>query len=117
MAQVTVAINWNETHQTIDGFGTFEPSSYDWPEPQRSQIMDLAFSQANGIGLTILRTKILPSLEPSPGAWNYTDAAQVWMMKEAVNRSPVKLIASVWTPPAWMKSNNSEIGGFVQFPH
>jgi len=110
LAQVaTVTIDWNVTHQTIDGFGTsqaaFAPNLYAWPEPQRSQIMDLAFSQANGIGLTIFRSNIRPELEPSKGAWNdYNDPAQVWMMRQAVNRGPVKLFASVWSPPAWMKT-------------
>src|SRR6202022_4234426 len=70
-----VTIDWNDTHQTIDGFGTsqgggYAPTLYAWPEAQRNRIMDLAFSQANGIGLTIFRSAILPALEPSQGAFN-----------------------------------------------
>ena len=60
---VTMTIHLNETYQTIDGFGVAQPGGdvphqddatplYDWPEPYRSQIMDLAFSEHNGIGLT-----------------------------------------------------------------
>jgi glucuronoarabinoxylan endo-1,4-beta-xylanase len=116
-----VTIDWNDMHQTIDGFGVAQTGDapigpwalllYNFPEPQRSQIMDLAFSQANGIGLTIFRSQIQPRLEPSQGIWDYTDPAQVWIMKQAVNRGPVKLIASVWSPPAWMKDPENIVGG------
>jgi O-glycosyl hydrolase len=110
----TVTIDWNATHQTIDGFGSLgsvASSLYTWPEPQRSQIVDLAYSQANGIGLTILRSEIMPELEPSKGTWNYTDMEQVWLMKQAVNRGATKLFASVWSPPAWMKTNGDVVNG------
>jgi O-glycosyl hydrolase len=107
----TVTIDGNALHQTIDGFGVaqpgWDPNDVNDPatrlfnRPDRSQIMDLAFSQANGgIGLTILRMKVNPMLEPSPEVWNDYDPAQVWIMQEAVKRGPVKLIASVWSPPA-----------------
>jgi len=83
--------------------------------PERSQIMDMAFSQANGgIGLTILRMKVPPLLETSPGVFDDRDEAQTWIMQEAVKRGPVKLIASVWSPPPWMKTNGSIVGGALK---
>src|SRR5882762_4134995 len=118
-----VDIYWNETHQTIDGFGTAQGGTdytsilYNWPEPQRSQIVDLGFSQASGIGLTILRSQITPALESFPGFWSYKDDAQVWLMKEAVKRGPVQVIASVWSPPAWMKDSGTTRGGSLDFGH
>jgi glucuronoarabinoxylan endo-1,4-beta-xylanase len=117
-AQVAaVIIDWNYTQQVMDGFGTaqggvFVRTLYDWPEPQRSQIMDLAFSRADGIGLTIFRAAILPELELSRGAWDdQNDFKQVWIMKQALARSPMKFFGTVWSPPAWMKSNAHLIGG------
>jgi len=121
----TVTINLNETHQTIDGFGAaqfgWDPLNpdaaerlYTWPEPHKSKLMDLAFSQANGIGLTILRMKVNPMLEPSPGEWNDYDPWQVWIMREAVKRGPVKLIASVTSPPVWMKDPPNISGGSLK---
>jgi len=117
----TVTIDGNALYQTIDGFGTAQTEAavllHDWPEPQRSQILDLMFSQANGIGLTILRSQIQPGdetqigLEPSKGTWNYTDTEQVWVMKQAVTRGVTKLFASVWSPPAWMKTNGKTTDG------
>lgn len=112
-----VDIYWNDIHQTIDGFGTAQGGSgytevlYNWAEPYRSQVVDLGFSQASGIGLTFLRTQIKPSLNPFPGYWDYTDTEQVWLMKEAAKRGPVKIMSSVWSPPAWMKDNGNTRGG------
>jgi glucuronoarabinoxylan endo-1,4-beta-xylanase len=119
---VLVKIDWTDTHQVIDGFGVAlpgwdpnnaqDPATVLFNTPERSQIMDTAFSQANGgIGLTILRTKVPPLLETSPGVFDDRDEAQTWIMQEAVKRGPVKLIASVWSPPPWMKTNGSIVGG------
>ena len=118
----TVSIKWNETHQVIDGFGGAQPAAAaallaNWPEPERSQILDLAFSEVNGIGLTILRTEVLPELETHPGLWNYSDDAQVYIMKQAVARGPVKIMGSVFSPPGWMKDNGSTISGFIDIDH
>ena len=136
LAQSAININWtgpcptaNDAKapcQTIDGFGVSQTAGdpdyapdpeglakvlHGWPEPQRSQIVDLAFSPTNGIGLTILRSKIRPNMEPSPGVWNNNDPYQRWLMQEAVARGPVKLIGSVWSPPGWMKSNGRTSSG------
>jgi O-glycosyl hydrolase len=116
--RATVKIDWNAVHQTIDGFGTAEGGSptahllYDEHDPQNSrnaQVLDLAFSQENGIGLTILRSEIAPALHPDKQTWNFTDTAQVGLMKAVVRRagSATKLIGSVWSPPAWMKTNGN----------
>src|SRR5262245_16463655 len=67
---VTVTVNRNDVHQTIDGFGVAQwggdrnqtnppqfaaPWLFDYPPLYRGQVMDLAFSEVKGIGLTILR--------------------------------------------------------------
>ena len=124
-ALVTVTVKLDELHQTIDGFGVAEPGGDQdqippqnsatplatFPEPYRSEIMDLAFSEVKGIGLTILRTRVEGMMEPGPGIWNDDDPDQAWVMQEAAARGPVKLIASVWSPPAWMKDNGRTYGG------
>jgi O-glycosyl hydrolase len=113
-----ITIYGNSVHQTIDGFGTAEGGSpfahllYDDHDPQNSrnaQVLDLAFSQEKGIGLTILRSEIAPALHPDKQTWNFTDTAQVGLMKAVVRRggSATKLIGSVWSPPAWMKTNGN----------
>ena len=77
LSLVTVTVNLNETHQTIDGFGVAQPGGdqnqiprqdsapwlFTYPEPFRSHIMDLAFSEVKGIGLTILRMRVEGMME------------------------------------------------------
>jgi O-glycosyl hydrolase len=79
----------------------------------RNQVMDQLFSTMGGIGLTILRMKVSPTIEWT--ANNFTpanDVAQGVLMQQAAARGPVKLIASVWSPPGWLKSNGATIGGY-----
>jgi len=128
-AQSRITLSPGTTFQTIDGFGGAEmrygpgfvqdndpaqgdPAQVLYTHPLRSQFMTLAFSALNGIGLTILRTKITAALELSDGNYRYdNDPAQTWIMQQAVAQGPVKLFASAMSPPAWMKSNNSIFGG------
>jgi glucuronoarabinoxylan endo-1,4-beta-xylanase len=111
-----ITIDGNSVNQTIDGFGTAEGGSpyahclYDEHDPENSrnrQVLDLAFSQEKGIGLTILRSEITPRLHYDKQTWDFTDTAQVGLMKAVVRRggSATKLIGSVFSPPAWMKTN------------
>lgn len=135
-----IVVNPSTTYQVIDGFGVSQaggdpnqvnPPGIDqdsatplYQYVNRSQVMDLAFSDWNGIGLTILRMKVNANMEPAPGVWNVggdfdgnyadDDISQPWIMREAAGRGPVKIIASVWSPPGWMKTNGkTQYGGSV----
>ncbi len=131
----TCAVNWNIEKQTIDGFGgsgAFHQSAnlMAYPEKERNQILDMLFSQKNGIGLSIVRNIIgdggdwgkpidgpTPSIEPQEGIWNWTgDEDQIWLMNEAKKRGCTKFVSTVWSPPAWMKTNNSVIKGGALSP-
>jgi O-glycosyl hydrolase len=103
-----ITIDGNSVHQTIDGFGTSEdtsaPNLYHWADAPH--ILDLAFSQERGIGLTIFRSQIVPELNPNKDTFNdLADPEQLWTMKEAVSRGVTKVFGSVWSPTAWMKTN------------
>lgn len=102
--------------QTIDGFGV----SAAWrakairnlPEPDRTKFLDWIFSTENGSGLSILRLRIPPEFEPSKGAWKPEVLADdVWLCGEARKRGVRWIIAVPWSPPAWMKDNNSTVNG------
>ncbi|TYP79028.1 glycoside hydrolase family 30 protein [Paenibacillus methanolicus] len=115
-AASNVAINWNDVKQEIDGFGVsqaaWSDAIYDLQEPARSQIMDLLFRQDTGIGASILRGAIFPQFNPAPGQYDFNARPdQVWVMQQAKARGVNKLVASTWSPPAWMKTNNSTTNG------
>ena len=129
----TGTVNWNRTGQEIDGFGAsaafhMAGDLMNFPEPQRSQILDILFSQTQGAGLSIVRNFVgdggswgtktngpAPSIEPQEGVWNWTgDEDEIWFMQEAGKRGCTRYMSTVWSPPAWMKDNNNVIRGHLR---
>lgn len=109
-------VDWNDVHQPIDGFGgsgAFNQAGklMAYPEPARTQILDLLFSQTSGAGLSMVRN-LIPNIEPIPGvyAWD-RDADQIWLMQEAALRGTTRYMSTVWSPPPWMKDNSKECCG------
>jgi len=132
-AKSTGTVDWGRTAQEIDGFGAsgafhMAGDLMDFPEPQRTEILDILFSQSKGAGLSIFRNFVgdggswgsktngpAPSIEPQEGVWNWTgDEDEIWMMREAGKRGCTRFVSTVWSPPAWMKTNNSVIGGHLR---
>jgi len=126
----TGTIDWKRTAQEIDGFGAsgafhMAGNLMNFPEPQRSEILDILFSQTKGAGLSIVRNFVgdggswgsatngpSPSIEPQEGVWNWTgDEDEIWLMREAGKRGCIRYTSTVWSPPAWMKTNNNVVGG------
>jgi glucuronoarabinoxylan endo-1,4-beta-xylanase len=131
-AAAGVTLSWNNVHQTIDGFGAsgaFQRATYlmNFPEPQRTAILDALFSQTAGAGLSIVRNIVgdgstlsdgVPTIEPSLNNWVWTgDEGQIWLMEQAETYGATRFMSTVWSPPAWMKSNGSFIGGSLSTSH
>jgi glucuronoarabinoxylan endo-1,4-beta-xylanase len=132
-AASSATISWNTLKQPIDGFGISEAfhqsnNINNFPEPKRTEILDLLFSTTKGAGFSILRNIVgdggtwgnatdgpNATIEPSEGVWWNWDAKnddQIWLMNECKNIYGVTLFMStVWSPPAWMKTNGSVTGG------
>jgi glucuronoarabinoxylan endo-1,4-beta-xylanase len=119
-------VDCNRTAQEIDGFGAsgafqMARNLMNFPEPQRTEILDILFSQSKGAGLSIVRNIVgdggtvggaSPTIEPQEGVWDWTvDEDQIWLMKEAGKRGCTRYMSTVWSPPAWMKTNNDVVGG------
>lgn len=126
-------ISWNTLKQPIDGFGISEAFHQSnniniFPEPKRTEILDLLFSTTKGAGFSILRNIVgdggtwgnatdgpNATIEPSEGVWWDWDAKnddQIWLMNECKNTYGVtRFMSTVWSPPVWMKTNNSVTGG------
>ncbi len=97
----------------IIGTQDFASSLYFMSDPYRGQVLDQLFSTLGGIGLSILRMKVNPAIAWSSGTMSpQNDIAQGWIMSQTAARGPVKLMASVWSPPGWLKSNGATLGGF-----
>lgn len=117
---LTGAVDWNDLHQEIAGFGASgafgQAASLEaMPEPQRSQVLDLLYSTSSGAGLSMVRNEVPEYFEPVPGYYDYTQGLdQVWLMQEAAKRGATRFFSTVWSPPEWMKENLSvDNGGTV----
>lgn len=121
-AKTIVNINLGNVKQEIDGFGVsqaaWSDAIYNLSEPARSEVLDLLFSQ-EGIDLDILRGEIFPEFAPAPGVYDFTKRQdQAWVMQEAKTRGVEKFVATTWSPPAWMKTNNQTTnGGYLKSEH
>jgi len=120
---ITGTIDWNEVRQTMDGFGasgSFGQAGIimAMPEPDRSRVLDLLFSTTEGAGLSMIRN-LLPNIEGFPGIYNFEgDKDQIWLMQQAkLIEQDIRFMSTVWSPPRWMKTNNSTAGGGSVWPH
>ena len=138
-----VVLQWNNEEQTIDGFGVAQAgwSDYLYAHRKRQEIMDVMFGQ-DGLRLSILRGEVFPHYDET--TFNMDEDinlslddpffdidfnrdenrvaegiaqrnGQLWIMKKAKQEYGVdKLIFSVWSALAYMKSNGSTSQGFLK---
>src|ERR1700722_17605726 len=132
----TVVVDPTLTYQTMQGFGGAITDSsatvlYTLPAAQRAQVMASLFSPRTGDGLDYLRQPIggsdmvatapytyddLPAGQTDYGMQHFSvahDQAEILpLLREAKALNPrLQVIASPWSPPAWMKTSDSLIGG------
>jgi glucosylceramidase len=133
-----VNIDGATTYQTYVGVGGAMTDSSAWlmqndmSGTQRDKLMQQLFSPQSGIGLNYMRVPIGASdFTATGGFYTYddnppggTDEAQsnfsvvhdeayiIPRLQQAMALNPqLKLMASPWSAPAWMKTNNSLTGG------
>ncbi len=86
---------------------------FDYPEPQRSQILDYLFKPDYGASLQRLKVEIgsdanstdgsEPSTMRTPGEIDVTRGYEGWLMREAVRRNPQIILEVLpWGAPAWV---------------
>lgn len=94
----TAAVDLSQTRQTVRGFG----GASVWLGQLSDAHMNTLFGSGPGtIGLSILRVRIAPDN-------NWNDELQ--NAKKAIARGAI-VMATPWTPPASMKTNNNVVGG------
>lgn len=102
-ATATAIINAATIQQTIFGFGGAD--IVDWTGDLTADQRTTAFSPTAGIGLSIVRVRV-PVDSPEFG--------QATATIDSCKAYGGSAIASVWSAPAWMKSNDSTIGGTIK---
>lgn len=100
-AIATTVVNLDSVHQIIRGFGA--ANILQWRTDMTDAEIETAFGTGEGqLGFTILRLRV----QPNSNEWNIN----VPTAKKAYDMG-VTIIASPWSPPASMKTNNNLVGG------
>ena len=134
-----IEVDATQTYQTIDGFGfTLTGGSAQSINKLNSQkrkelLQELFGKNDNTIAISYLRISIGASdLNATPFTYNDLPAGQtdvsldqfslnpdindvIPMLKEILAINPqIKILATPWSPPTWMKDNNNFIGGSLK---
>jgi len=134
----TFTIDESKTFQTVDGFGfTLTGGSASLigklsPIVKDSLLQELFGSNSNSVSISYLRLSLGAS-DLSESVFTYDDIPSgttdlnlekfslshdtlylIPLLKDILKINPnIKLLASPWTAPLWMKSNKSSVGGYL----
>lgn len=132
-ASPAVMVDPNKTFQTIEGFGgaLTDASAETFaklPESRQKELLEAYFDPDKGIGYTLCRTSI-HTCDFSSVSRAYTEVAEDTLLahfsieQDRAFRIPfilrameasgdqMRLFASPWSPPGWMKTNGSMLQG------
>lgn len=138
--QFKIVVDERKKYQQMDGFGaSFTDASaylvYNKLTPEkRREVMEKLFDREKGIGISFLRqpmgatdytTKIYSYDDLPVGVTEDTELKYfsiehdkqyiIPLLKEAIQINPeIKIMASPWSPPGWMKTTGSMIGGSLR---
>jgi len=101
----------------VDGGGSTSVLLKDYPEPQRSQIMDMVFKPKFGASVSALLVEIpgdgnstqstMPSHMHTRDDLNYQRGYMWWVLGEAKKRNPkLTLDGTGWSAPGWVGNGN-----------
>jgi hypothetical protein len=115
----TIIIDGRQNGLSFDGVGAISAGAssrllYDYPEPERGQILDYLFKPNYGASLQLLKVEIGSDMNSTDGSeashmrtpddLNCNRGYEWWLMKEAKARNPdIKLIGLCWGAPAWVE--------------
>ncbi len=133
-----IEINPTETFQSIDGFGytltggSVEVINQLSPAKRSELLQEIYGNGAQSIDVSYIRLSIgasdlnssvfsyddMPSGQTDEDLSEFTlakDQPVIDMLKEILTINPkVKILATPWSPPVWMKDNGSSIGGSLK---
>src|SRR5436190_19511637 len=122
-AATSITINGASGGRVFDGVGAISGGGgnsrllIDYPEPQRTQIMDYLFKPGYGAAVQILKVEIggdtnstsgaEPSHEHTRGTVDCGHGYEWWLAQQAKARNPnVKLYGLAWGAPGWIAGGN-----------
>ena len=136
---IQITVNEKQIDQQIAGFGASLTDGSAWliasrmSKSQRDELMESLFSPVAGIGLDFLRQPMGASdlTTPTSGEYSYDDMPKgqtdpdlahfsiahdeayiIPLLKQALQINPnLKIMATPWSPPGWMKTTDSMEGG------
>ncbi|MFF0234534.1 ricin-type beta-trefoil lectin domain protein [Micromonospora sp. NPDC005254] len=122
-AATAITINGGSGGRALDGIGAVSGGGgnsrllIDYPEPQRSDILDYLFKPGRGAAMQLLKTEIggdtnstsgaEPSHEHTRGAINCNRGYEWWLMEQARARNAnIALAGLAWGAPGWIGNGN-----------
>ncbi|WP_051200168.1 RICIN domain-containing protein [Flavobacterium subsaxonicum] len=132
----TITVTPSTTYQTIDGFGwTLTEGSAEvinsLAATQQNNLLQELFNPSTGLSSSVVRISIAAS-DLSSYSYSYNESSGdtnmnnfslsgpdltylVPILKKVLAINPnIKILATPWTAPRWMKTNNSWVGGSLQ---
>jgi glucosylceramidase len=129
----TITLTPGTTYQSVDALGfCFTEGSAEvisgMAAAQQDQLMNDLFNASSGIGISAIRISIAAS-DLSSSNYSYDETAGdvnmtnfslagpdltylIPLIKKALQINPaLKILATPWSPPRWMKTNNAWVGG------
>lgn len=117
----TIIIDGEGEGRIFQGIGAVSAGAssrllYDYPEPEREQILDYLFKPNYGANIQILKVEIGGDMNSTdgaeashmrnPGEVHCNRGYEWWLMKEAKKRNPdIKLAGLAWGTPGWIGDN------------
>jgi glucosylceramidase len=139
-AQTKIALDTHKTGQVMDGFGAALTDSSAWiiahlPDDSRESLLHDLFDTQCGIGLSVLRLPIGASDFAVNGSYTFHDLKpgeyDPELRRFSINHDrgyilpllrrirqinpALKILASPWSAPAWMKTNRSLNAGWLDW--
>lgn len=132
----TVTVNAGTTYQTMDGFGyTLTEGSCEvisgMAATQQNQLLNDLYNPTTGLNASVVRISIGAS-DLSSSSYSYNETSGDTNMNNFSLNGPdltylipiikkiklinpnIKILATPWSAPRWMKTNNSWVGGSLQ---
>lgn len=139
---LTIKIDDSVKYQRVQGFGAAMTDSSAWlidklSIADRTKLMEKLFDPSAGIGLSLIRSPMGATDFNASGNYSYADmpagqtdltlsnfstqhdvAYIIPALRQALSINPsIKILATPWSPPGWMKTSDSMIGGTLKSYH